>query len=169
MFKKYLSITITILIPVLFAYIAITKLLNYNMFRHIISVSPTIGKKAGDFNGASNPSLTTTIITLTIIMAMVWIAFLIVSPKSRLLGFYASTILQLLISLYLAYVVCFVTIEDFPFSGMTRPRLGFWQMTWKQLLVFNITLLLLSFMGILLHRNKTKKETSIEIPNASFA
>jgi putative oxidoreductase len=168
MFKRIASLAITILIPVLFVYIAISKLTNYNMFRHIISVSPTIGKNATFVGGANGPSLVSTIVALTLLMAMIWIAVLIAMPRTRLLGFYCSTILLFGICLYLAYVLYFITIEDFPFSGMTRPRLGFWQMTWKQFLIFNTIFFLLSFIGLLLNRNKKQTEKNMAIPRAAF-
>lgn len=168
MLRRIFISVISCLLILLFLYTAVSKLVTYNSFRHIMSVSPLVGSKPTAVVNISNPTTVTTIICITLLICMIWMAALILMPKTRLLGFCGAVLILLTITLYLGYVVYFVSIEDYPFSGMERPRLGYFSMTWKQLLVFNVCFLLLSLTGILLQTKMIVREKQSELQPVVF-
>lgn len=155
MFKKIFLTTITALLILLFLYIAVTKMLNYNMFRHILSVSPLIGSGS-------------TVVALSLLIIMIWISILLLMPATRLWGMYGAATVMLVITLYLGYVIYFTVRENYPFSGVIRPRMGIFGLTWKQFFAFDIFFLLLSLLGILLQIRWTVKEKERELPPIIF-
>jgi len=156
------------LLAFLFAYIAITKLLNYNAFRHTLSVSPVVGSKPVGIINIYKPKAYTAIISITLLIAMSWTVIFLLASKTRLLGLYGSALILFIITMYLAYVICFVTIDDYPFCGVTRPILGIFSMTWKQFLTFNISFLILSIAGILLQTKNKRISQKRELPNVAL-
>lgn len=141
---------ITSLLILLFGFITITKMFDYNMFRHVLRMSPLIGENY-------------TLVSVVLFIVLLWVSILLMMPATRLWGLYGSALILLIISLYLGYVIYFVSIGNYPFSGIVRPRFGILGMTWVQFFVFNIIFFLLSLTAAFLKRKTVvaKKEKNL--------
>lgn len=136
--KDILIEIISLLFILLFVYAAVSKLLEYEQFRMQIGQSPILGAYAG-------------LLAWGVPGVEILISFLLVFPKTRLWGLYASTGLMSLFTLYIGAILYFS--ENIPCScGGVLDQLG-----WEEHLIFNIIFLLLGLSGILLiHMQKDK-------------
>lgn len=130
--------TISILLILLFAYTAVSKLLSFKEFRWALSESPMIGKKWAN--------------TLAIALPVVelFIVALLLIPKAKLKGLLASFIMMIVFTLYLAYMILFTPELPCSCGGVIG------EMSWRQHLVFNICFTFLAFAGWHLERKRLK-------------
>ncbi len=145
--RKYIFIySISILLIILFLYASISKLLNYEEFRKQLNYSPYISSLA--------PLLSWSLPTIEII-----VSFLLVFNKTRLWGLYASFVLMLAFSGYLAYMLAFASIDEVPCpcGGI----LG--EMSWSTHLVFNLVFVGLALWGIVLSRKTEVRSLKTEV------
>lgn len=139
MLRKISIVGVAGLLILLFMYITVSKMLDYNSFRHALKVSPLIGEKF-------------TIVSVVLLISMIWASVLLCTPSTRLWGLYVSAAFLLIVIIYMGYVIYFTARFDYPFSGIKSPRFGFFGMTWMQFFVFNIIFFLLSLTGIFVQR-----------------
>ena len=129
--KNILLEIISLLFILLFVYAAVSKLLEYEQFKMQISQSPILGAYAG-------------LLAWGVPGVEILVSFLLVFPRTRLWGLYASTGLMSLFTLYIGAILYFS--ENIPCScGGVLDPLG-----WEEHLLFNIIFLLLALSGILL-------------------
>lgn len=147
--KRVLLELVSGMFILLFLYTAISKLSNIDGFISVLSRSPLIGEKAPIFAWA-----------LPIIEII--IATLLFLPRFRKWGMYLSTMIMLLFTGYIFYMVNFT--PDLPCScgGVLK------YLSWKQHLVFNIFFLLLGLSGIWLTK-KTNNSPSSPTISTSYS
>ena len=128
--KKEATIKIICLLLVfLFAYAAVSKLIDYNTFRVQLSQSPYITRFAHVIAWA-----------LPVIELIVAVSFAF--PSLRLIAFYASLFLLSLFTAYLLAMLNFSYYIPCSCGGILS------SLSWKQHIVFNIAFILLSLTGI---------------------
>jgi putative oxidoreductase len=137
--KKVIIEIISVLLILLFAYTATSKLITIERFKIVLKSFPTIGSYA-------------TFIAYAIPIIELVTSALLVLPQVRKVGFYFSFSLMLFFTLYLGYMVAFTTDATRPCEcgGVLR------QMSWPQHLVFNIFFTGLALLGLVLIRKKSK-------------
>lgn len=130
--------TIIFLYAVLFLYTGITKLTEYEIFRENVAESPILAP-----------------IATPIAWGLPWMEFaitmMILIPRWRLKGLYATLILMVA---FTAYIICILLFDkNLPCScgGIIE------QLSWTQHLVFNIAFILLAILGIALQRREKKQ------------
>ena len=138
--KNILMEIISLLFILLFVYAAVSKLLEYEQFKIQIGQSLLLGAYAG-------------LLAWGVPAVEILISFLLMFPKTRLGGLYASSGLMSLFTLYIVATLYFS--ENIPCScGGVLDQLG-----WGEHLIFNIIFLLLGLSGILLtHMRKDNTE-----------
>lgn len=138
--KRALAIEIiSALFILLFVYTAVSKWLDWENFRYVLSKSPFIGTNAGWVTWAL-PALE------LIIAAMLFV------PRTRLWGLYSSFGIMTAFTLYIAYMLAFTPDRPCSCGGVLQ------SMTWNQHLIFNIFFTLLAALGIWLYKKKAKQE-----------
>jgi putative oxidoreductase len=140
---------ISSLLILLFMYTALSKLLDFNIFKAVLEQSPLIGNKAA-------------VVALALPITELIISLLLLVPRTRLQGFYASGILMTAFTLYLGYMIVFTPRLPCNCGGVLK------QMTWNQHLVFNIFFLLLSLTGVVLERKRIRQRIEMELPPTVF-
>ncbi len=132
--KKNATILISMLLILLFVYTAISKYSDMSGFQASLEESPLIGQY-------SVP------VSYLLPLLELIIAVLLLIPKTRLPGLFASFWLMLAFTLYIGYMLVFT--PDLPCScgGIIS------EMTWPQHLIFNIFFTLLAFAGYRLHKH----------------
>jgi uncharacterized membrane protein YphA (DoxX/SURF4 family) len=139
MLRKLTLETISLLFILLFVYTAVSKFLDYENFRAVIGQSPLLTRFAP-------------ILAIVVPAAEIIIALLLVIPRYRHAGLYASFAMMML---FTTYIIVLVTLaEKVPCScGGVISR-----MTWKQHLYFNICFVLLALLGMWLHTKQSDKQ-----------
>lgn len=112
-----------------FVYTAITKLIDFRGFQQTLINSPLIGKKSS-------------FLAVVLPVSELVIATLLFRPGSRRVGFYASFILMILFSAYIAYMLLFESILPCACGGVLKA------MGWETHLVFNLFFTVLAFFGL---------------------
>jgi len=125
------------LLILLFAYAGLSKLTNHAMFEAQLTRFPLIGNSA--------VFLSWVIPLIELIMVV-----LLFVPKFERAGLYASAIVLTLFTLFLVFMMGFVTNLPCSCGGVIT------QLTWKQHVFFNLFFLTLSLAGIYLKRNAEK-------------
>jgi len=118
------------LLITLFIYAGLSKLTGINQFSNTLSQSQLIGNYAYFF-------------TWCILVSELFVALLLIFPRSRLSGFYLATLLMIAFAFYSVYLLL----------SPSRPCncIGVFRiLSWKQHLIFNICFALLSAGGIAL-------------------
>jgi hypothetical protein len=136
--KSTILETILVLYTILFLYTAISKLQDYSVFKEQLLDSPFLAP-------ISKP------IAWGLPLIELLVVLLMLIPRWRLKGLFASAALMLL---FTAYVVCILIIDKtLPCScgGIIQ------QLSWPQHLVFNSIFLLLAIWGIRLERYERKE------------
>lgn len=131
------------LLILLFVYTASSKLMEYENFRNVLLQSPLIGKQAP-------------LVAWALPLIELIIAVLLFIPRTRLTGLWCSFILMTVFTLYIAYMLAFVTKHPCPCGGVLS------KLTWPQHLVFNIFFTLLSVVAIWLTKRPVKRQGSTE-------
>jgi uncharacterized membrane protein YphA (DoxX/SURF4 family) len=132
MLRKTVIEVICLLFILLFAYTAVSKFLDYENFRAVIGQSPLLTRFAP-------------VLAIVVPLAEIVIALLLVIPRYRRYGLYASFAMMVL---FTVYIIVLVTLsEKIPCScGGVISR-----MTWKQHLYFNIVFVFLALSGMWLY------------------
>lgn len=124
--------TIRLSFILLFVYTAASKFIDYENFRAVIGQSPLITRFAP-------------VLAVVVPVAEIVIALLLVMPRYRRAGLYASFAIM---TLFTVYIVVLLTLsEKIPCScgGVIS------QMSWTQHLYFNIAFMLLALLGMWLY------------------
>lgn len=129
---------------VLFVYAATAKLLDYYNFQFGLTESPFIASFAG-------------ILAWAVPASELIIAGLLVAPATRLAGLYASFVLMLLFTIYIAAMLLFGSEIPCSCGGILE------EMSWGAHIVFNSAFVVLSAWGIYLQRKK-RRRTDANIP-----
>lgn len=124
---------IAMLFVVLFLYTAISKIIDYGIFKEQLAESPVL-----------KPVAPVVAIGLPI-LEFVLSAMLIV-PKWRLKGFYASTALMIAFTLYIIALMLWADHLPCSCGGVLA------QLSWGEHIVFNSAFIVLGIAGILLER-----------------
>ncbi|RAV27402.1 hypothetical protein DN748_18840 [Sinomicrobium soli] len=132
---------ISFLFILLFAYTAISKLLEPDKFFNNINNSPVLG-------GWMMAKITQWTIPGLELLAAVLIAI----PKTRLKGFYTALALMLVFSSYVIAILFFSPYTPCSCGGVVT------QLSWTQHLVFNVFWMLLAITVILLKTKGKKKK-----------
>lgn len=135
--KAYLFDAISYYYVLLFVHTAVGKLINYNAFFKVLGDLPAIGN--------SNGFLAPAIIGLEFLISV-----LLIIPKYKRAGLFASLVLMVLFTGYLGYMV--LSHNKLPCScGGAISGLS-----WGQHVAFNAGSMLLAIIGLLIH-SKSKK------------
>lgn len=145
--KKITVEIISALLVALWAYAAISKLLDYGTFKFQLGRSPYVTNIAG-FIAWFLPLTELTVATLLII------------TKTRLLGLYSSFFLMLMFTGYIYAMLHFSYYVPCSCGGILS------KMSWNQHLLFNIAFTVLALIGILLSdidilKGSTRKAHSV--------
>lgn len=137
MSKKLIAEIIGGLFILLFLYTALSKLSELELFRLVLRSSPLI-------SGYAN------IVSILIPAGEILVSVLLFIPGTRRWGLYASFLLMLIFTLYLAYMISFTTQLPCSCGGVISG------LSWKQHLVFNIAFSLLALTGTWLNRESQR-------------
>lgn len=132
MLRRTVPETICLLFILLFVYTAVSKFLDHENFRAVIGQSPLLTRFAP-------------VLAIVVPVAEIVIALLLVLPRYRRAGLYASFAMMMLFTTYI--IVLMTLAEKVPCScGGVISR-----MTWTQHLYFNIFFVLLALLGMWLY------------------
>lgn len=131
---------ISALFILLFTYTAISKILDYENFKIQLSSFPYL------------PFFIKYFVWVIPLSELIIVALLTLYPR-RLAGFYASTFLLILFTIYLFAVIMFAPDIPCTCGGILQ------QLSWKAHIIFNSSFILLGLIGIWLE--KLKRKTSI--------
>lgn len=126
--KVFLRMTCSLLI-FLFGYAAFSKLLHLGKFTDVLWQTP--------FAGYAAP-----IVALAVPLTELGIVVLLLFPKTRLAGLYASLGLLLLFTAYLGYMLAFALRLPCQCGGIIS------QLSWKAHLILNLAFAVLAMLGI---------------------
>lgn len=136
-----ISDIISALLLLLFLYTSLSKLIDYETFKNVLSASPLLKPVAG-------------VVAWLLPVTELLIVVLLFIPAMRLKGLYASLILISLFTMYLIYMIASTPNLPCNCGGVLK------LLTWKQHIFFNVFFILLSLAGILLYkRNKTTRSS----------
>jgi hypothetical protein len=137
MSNKSISDTITALLVFLFLYTGVNKYIDMKIFRFSLSQAPIIQDHLN-------------LVSYTLPGIEILITILLVIPKTRLKGLYASLILLSIFTIYLIAMVFSTSQLPCGCGGVIN------KLTWKQHILFNLFFVIISIVGIRLHRNAIK-------------
>jgi len=127
---------IAALFILLFVYTAITKLIEHESFKTVLSQSPLIGINA-------------TILSWVLPILELFTATLLFIPALRKWGFASSLILMFLFTCYITFMILFARNLPCSCGGVISA------MTWPEHLIFNIFFTTLAVVGLwVTYRNK---------------
>lgn len=132
----------------IFAYTGVSKLIDLANFQSVLSKSPIIG----DYN---------ILVSWTIPLVEFAVCLLLLVPRFRKIGLYASLILMASFTIYIAYMLIYIPNLPCTCGGIIS------KMTWTQHLIFNISLVLISILGIWLSTKRARELTSHNQTNFS--
>lgn len=124
---------ISMLFVILFVYTAISKFMDFTLFKETIATSPVLAPVA---------SVVAWVLPITEILVSV----LLLIPSMRLKGLYASLGLMMAFTLYIIYILKFSPHVPCSCGGVIE------LMSWREHLVFNSAFILLAILGIWLSR-----------------
>ena len=143
--KKSLIVEIiSSLLVVLFAYAAISKLLDYKTFQIQLGRSPYLARVS---------TLTVWLVPLSELFT----ATLLIITKKRLIGLYMSFFLMLLFTLYIYSMLHFSYYIPCSCGGVLS------KMSWNQHLLFNIVFTGLALIGIILEKKPIPNSSILQI------
>lgn len=134
--KTKLEFIIRFLFIVLFLYAAVSKLIDYGKFYNDLLNSPLFGY-----------SIIARFISIVVPLLEIGVSGLLISGKYLKTGWYLVFLLMFLFSIYIGGILVFS--ENLPCScgGIIS------ELSWKEHLIFNVGLTLLTGLGIYLNRN----------------
>ena len=133
MTRKIIIDIITSLLVLLFVYAAISKLIDYNVFKLQLGKSPLLGAVAP-------------IVAVTIPVAELTITYFLIRKSTVKLGLYLSFTLLTMFTIYLAGMVLFTPHLPCTCGGILQ------KFSWKTHITFNLFFVLIN--GIALHLYK---------------
>jgi uncharacterized membrane protein YphA (DoxX/SURF4 family) len=140
--KTTITETIVFLYTVLFLYTGISKITDYSIFKEQIAVSPILVP-----------------ISRSVAASLPWLEFLVVLllvvPRWRLKGFYASLVLMILFTIYIIGMLAFDKNLPCSCGGVIE------LLSWKGHVIFNSVFMILSVIGIYLEK-KIQKAKRLE-------
>lgn len=116
----------------LFIYAATSKLLDFNTFRIQLGQSPLLSAFA-NWVAISVPGIE------------IFIAILLLTPKYRLIGLYASYLLMAMFTTYIYIILNFSAFVPCSCGGILQ------KLTWNQHLVFNSVFILLAIIALIIY------------------
>jgi hypothetical protein len=122
---------ISLLFIILFVYAAFGKLADFDKFQIQLGQSPLLTPYVD-------------LVSWTIPFIEIWIAFLLVSDKTRLLGMVSAFSLMVLFTFYILAITHYSYFIPCSCGGVLQ------HMSWDQHLVFNLIFVFLGIMGILI-------------------
>ena len=123
--------TISYLYALLFIYAATSKLLDFDTFRIQLGQSPLLSAFA-DWVSISIPGIE------------ICIAIILLIPKFRLLGLYASYLLMSMFTTYIYIILNYSSFVPCSCGGILQ------KMTWNQHLIFNMVFIILAIIAIII-------------------
>ena len=140
--QKTIINIIVILFIILFLYTGISKIMDYSIFKEQIAISPLLAP-----------------VSQFVAIILPWVEFLIILllivPKWRLTGLYASLGIMVIFTIY---IIAILNLNDrLPCSCGGVIEL----LSWKQHILFNSLFLSLGLVGIILEAKSTRKQTLI--------
>lgn len=132
---------IAALFILLFIYTASSKLLESAKFRITLSTSPLISDYA--------PLVARAVPTMEMVIAL-----MLLIPKTRIIGLYASAGLMAIFTLYIGYMIVFTPKLPCSCGGVLK------YMNWNQHLLFNIFFTLFGIWGIMLSRKDNRQQAA---------
>lgn len=129
--------SIAFLYIVLFIYTAISKIIDYSVFKSTVSDSPILAPFA-------------TLIAWGLPFTEFAISLLLIIPRWRLKGLYASLIIMTLFTGYVIAILIFDKNLPCSCGGIIQ------QLSWPQHIVFNGIFILLAIWGIILQKKEKK-------------
>jgi len=136
--QKVLIEIVSMLLVTLFLYAGIVKLMDYNVFKEQIAISPLL-----------KPF--TTVLTWFVPCLEFFVSLLLIIPRYRLRGLWSSLILMTMFTIYL--IVISSINEDIP----CRCGGAIEELTLKQHIIFNIMMIILTGIGIFLQSLLSKR------------
>lgn len=128
----------------LFVYTAVSKLLAFTLFRLTLSKSPLIGSLAP-------------VVAVGLPAVELAVAALLFFPATRRAGFWASLLLMIVFTAYIASLLLFAAHLPCSCGGVLK------HLSWTEHLVLNGALTLMAFWGVLLVREAgTEPDPRIE-------
>jgi putative oxidoreductase len=137
--KKSISETLTALLVFLFLYTGLSKFFEHQTFNAVLKSSPLLGSMAG-FISYALPGFEILVTALLII------------PKTRMYGLWASLVLLTGFTLYLIYMINFTPKLPCSCGGVIK------NMTWRQHILFNVSFIVLNSITIWLYKNSEKEQ-----------
>ena len=148
--RRQLTIEIiSSLLILLFVYTALSKLLDFNLFRHTLGQSPIIG------NNAAFVAIALPIVELVV-------AALLFFPRTRLAGLYGSFGLMTAFTLYIGYILTLADKVPCSCGGVIK------ELGWRDHLIFNIFFVMASLAGLLLERRRRRRTDDPGLPPVVF-
>jgi uncharacterized membrane protein YphA (DoxX/SURF4 family) len=141
---------ILVLLIILFLYTGISKMTEFTIFKEQIATSPLLAPIAP-------------YISFLLPFTEFLVVILLIIPTWRLKGLYASSVLMTVFTGYVVFIL--ISNDRLPCSCGGIIEL----LSWKQHLVLNIGLILLSIVGIILETKIRKKENDIPTANTKFS
>lgn len=138
MIKKVFVRGTSLLLVVLFLYASLSKLSDYGEFRNNLAESPFIGRYAG-------------ILAWFVPAAEIYISLMLLFAVTRLNGLYASFVLMLSFSVYIALLLGSGSELPCECGGILN------EMSWETHLVFNCVITALSGSAALLERKRLRQ------------
>jgi len=136
--------SVAILFVTLFLYTGISKLMDYSVFKEQIATSPFLAPMAQN-----------------IARLIPWIEFLVVMlliiPRWRVKGMYASFILMVLFTSYIIAILIFNKRVPCSCGGVLE------QLSWKQHIIFNGIFMMMALLGIAVQRRLTRENKQTQI------
>lgn len=134
---------ICFLIILLFVYTGVSKLINYDNFKHVMGQTPIL-----------KPFLD--VLPIGLPLSELVAAALLIFPVTRRWGLYAAAVLMSAFTVYVAYVLFVSPHVPCVCGGIIK------QMTWKQHLVFNSFFTLAAFAAIRLQKQAIPDDSEVK-------
>jgi len=124
---------IALLFVILFLYTGISKLMEYDVAREQIALTPLLAPIAG-------------VIVIVLPIVEIIVSILLFLPRTRKLGLYASLALMMAFTGYVGYILSYNAELPCTCGGILQ------QMSWTQHLIFNGVAIVFALTAILLNR-----------------
>lgn len=147
--KKYFALeTICFLLILLFVYTAVSKFINFDNFKFVVTQTPLLRPIAR-------------IMAIAIPATELIAACMLLITRFRKIGLYASFVLMAAFTGYVVYALYFSPKVPCACGGIIR------QMSWRQHLVFNSAFTIAAFIAIRLH-NRLSNSDATEVRDVQF-
>ena len=149
--KTVLIDIISMLFMTLFLYTGISKLMDYTVFKEQLAESPIL-------------ATVSPFIAITLPLAEILTAVVLLLPRWRLIGLYISLALMTMFTIYIILILSFSNTLPCSCGGILA------QLSWPQHLVFNGIFIAMGITGIKLEKKYTdNSESGIEISESTLS